>query len=77
MTSTAASSLMPSVEKDEIEIASETFLTVKDPARRRAIVAEAQRLRARLSSIPWYADKEKRHGPKAWLQLASSYGGEE
>lgn len=77
MTSTAASSLMPSVEKDEIEKASETFLSGLDPKRQRAIVAEAQRLRARLSSIPWYADKEKRHGPKAWLQLALSYGGED
>lgn len=77
MTSTAASSLMPSVEKDEIEKASESFLSGLDPKRQRAIVAEAQRLRARRSSIPFYADREREDGPRLWLQLALSYGGED
>ena len=43
--------------------------------RRFAIVAEAQRLRERRCSIPFYAEKEARDGPELWLGLAISYQG--
>lgn len=37
---------------------------------------EAQRLKERLSSIPFYAEKAKRLGDRYWLSLAGSYRGE-
>lgn len=62
---------------DDLEDAAVTFLEGFPPDRVRAIVAEARRLRARRSSIPFYAEAEKRHGSKLWLRLAISYEGED
>lgn len=64
-------------EIDEIAEASATMLDGMEPKRRRAIEAEARRLRGRLLSIPWYAAKEKRRGARCWIMLALSYGGED
>lgn len=64
-------------EIDEIETLSYSMLPNTPENQHRAIVAEARRLRARLLSIPFYADKERRNGPGCWIQLAMSYGGEE
>lgn len=77
MTSKVANSLMLRPAMDDLETISETFMPGSEPARRRAIVAEAQRLRTRLSSTPWYADRGRRHGAAYWLQLAISYEGED
>jgi len=68
---------MPAPEKDELKTISETYLPSCDQNRRRAILAEARRLRGRLSSIPWYAEREKKSGPILWLRLAISYAGED
>ena len=68
---------MQQPESDDLELTSRTFLEGFAENRRRAIVAEARRLRERLSSIPFYAEKEKRRGAELWLRLASSYEGED
>lgn len=62
---------------DDLEEAAVKFLENFPPNRVRAIVAEAQRLRARCSSMPFYAEKEKRRGAELWLCLAISYEGED
>ena len=62
---------------DDLEEVAVTYLEGFAPDRVRAIVAEARRLRARRSSIPFYAEKEKRRGSVLWLRLAISYAGED
>lgn len=62
---------------DPITDAANEMLDGMDPNRRRAIEAEARRLRARLLSIPWYAAKEARRGARCWIMMALSYGGED
>ncbi|EPZ16176.1 hypothetical protein M622_03080 [Thauera terpenica 58Eu] len=62
---------------DDLDDVAVTYLKGFPPDRVRAIVAEARRLRARLSSIPFYAEKEKRRGSELWLRLAISYAGED
>ena len=62
---------------DDLEEVSKTYLEGFAENRRRAIVAEARRLRARRSSIPFYAEAEKRRGAELWLRLAISYAGED
>lgn len=62
---------------DDLEEVAATYLEGFPPDRVRAIVAESRRLRARLSSIPFYAEKEKRRGAELWLRLAISYAGED
>lgn len=64
-------------EKDEITEAADAYLGGMDQMRRYAIEAEARRLRERLSLIPFYADKERRHGVGSWVMLALSYEGED
>lgn len=51
-------------QADDLEEVAKTYLEGIPPDRTRAIVAEARRLRARRSSIPFYAEAEKRHGSK-------------
>jgi len=68
---------MPEQGGDDLDVTSRTYLKGFAENRRRAIVAEARRLRARLSSIPFYAGKEKRRGSELWLRLAISYEGED
>lgn len=63
--------------RDPIADAADVMLDGMEPKRRRAIEAEARRLRARLLSIPWYSAKEKRRGARCWIMLALSYGGED
>lgn len=77
MASIIASSLTPQPVRDEIEETSHEFLKGFAENRRRAIVAEAQRLRGRLLSIPLYAERDKRIGAESWLRLAISYEGED
>lgn len=62
---------------DPISDAASVMLDGMEIKRRRAIEAEARRLRERLLPIKFYADKEKRNGGRCWIQLAMSYGGEE
>lgn len=62
---------------DDIETISRTYLEGFPEDRRRAIVAEAERKRARLSSIPWYAEKARKRGAAYWLSLSISYMGED
>lgn len=76
MTSTAASSSMPASESDDLNETSKTYLEGFAPERVEAIVAEARRMRERLSTIPWYAKGAAREGTTYWLRLAISYRGE-
>ncbi|GEM_PF-6176459 len=46
------------------------------PERIAAIEREAQRLKERLSSIPFYAKKAKKEGFAYWMRLAASYQGD-
>lgn len=62
-------------QADDLEEVAKTYLEGIPPDRTRAIVAEARRLRARRSSIPFYAEKEKKRGAELWLRLAISYAG--
>ena len=79
MTDAAMNRTEPSLqdEGDDLDDVAVTYLNGFPPDRVRAIVAEARRLRARLSSIPFYAEKEKRRGSELWLRLAISYAGED
>lgn len=78
MTPTTANSptQTPAPEKDPIEIVATSFLKGFAPERVVVIVAEAKRLRERLSSTAWYAEQERRTGARLWLNLAVSYRGE-
>lgn len=38
--------------------------------------SEAQRLKERLSQIPWHARRAKERGETYWLELAASYQGD-
>ena len=62
---------------DELETLSRSYLEGFPEHRRRAILAEARRKRARLSSIPWHANRAKRDGDEYWLSLSISYMGED
>lgn len=62
---------------DDIETVAEHYLPSCDAKTRRAILAEARRLRERRSSIPWYKEEERLCGQRLWLQLAMSYQGDE
>lgn len=64
-------------DDQDIDELSTSFLEGFAPERVVAIVAEAKRYRARLSSIPWYAEQERKTGARLWLNLAISYRGEE
>lgn len=55
---------------DDIETAAERYLLNRDDESKRAILAEAKCLRARLSSIPWYKDSETSFGQFAWIRMA-------
>ena len=56
--------------EDDIETAAERYLLNCDDKTKRAILAEAKCLRARLSSIPWYKDSETSFGQFAWIRMA-------
>lgn len=75
--STTGSSSTSAPEKDELELLANDWLKDFPPNRRNAILAEARRKRARLSSIPWYAEQERKTGARLWLRLSISYGGED
>ena len=60
-----------------IETHSHEFLKGFEEKRRFAIVAEARRLHARRSTIPFYVQKEQMSGPALWLGLAISYAGDD
>lgn len=68
---------METPEDDELERVSKEFLRGFPENRRLAILGEARRRRARLSSIPWYAEKAERRGVEYWLRLSISYMGED
>ena len=79
MTDAAMNPTEPSMQDqgDDLEEVAKTYLEGFPPDRVRAIVAEARRKRERLSSIPFYAEKEKRRGSELWLRLAISYAGDD
>ncbi|MDZ7594406.1 MAG: hypothetical protein U0932_07120 [Thiobacillus sp.] len=39
------------------------------------VLAEAQRLKGRMSEMPWHAKRAAAEGDMYWLRLAGSYGG--
>lgn len=61
---------------DDLEANSHHYLAGMPEERRIAVVAEAGRMRERLSTIPWYADSARKCGAVYWLSLAISYRGE-
>lgn len=67
------SSSTPAPEIDVIAEASAIMLDGMDSKVRAGIEAEARRLRARLLSTPWYAQREKKDGGRFWVQLCLSY----
>lgn len=75
--STPASSSTNAPEKDELELLADDWLKDFPPNRRNAILREARRNRAQLSSIPWYAEQERKTGARLWLNLSISYMGED
>jgi hypothetical protein len=64
-------------ENMSLDELSKIYLANSEEKNRRAILAEARRLRERLSSIPWYANKAQKSGGLSWLQLAISYAGDD
>lgn len=75
--STLDSSSTQAPESDDLEIASRVYLADYQESDRLAILREARRKRARLSSIPWYAEQERKTGARLWLRLSISYMGED
>lgn len=75
--STPVSSSTSAPEDDELARLATTYLAGLPEHRQRAILAEARRKRARLSSIPWYANKARNGGEEYWLRSAISYMGED
>lgn len=67
---------MSTGEPDDLETLSKIYLAGFPEDRRRAILAEARSLRARLSSIPWYGEKARKGGQLYWIRSAISYRGE-
>lgn len=71
-------SVLPFANGDLVVSSDTRFLTLEEELERRSKgrQSEAQRLKERLSSIPWHAQRAAVEGETYWLRLAESYQGD-
>ena len=70
---------MLSVMKETLVIPQDAVFETADETKARlqsARQSEAQRLKERLSQIPWHAQRAQEQGESYWLELAASYQGD-